>query len=841
MRRAIFIVWAALGLSAGCSSHVPAGPTAPVELANDQVSVTVTVAPFGLTVRNARGEVLVHSFGAATPGNDPSMSANLAVTHRAVTFKNHIIEGWDYQDATYDPFAEASHVTHEEHTATTAKLDVSQGAISGTVDVTLTGAEVAVDIRLAGPPNPIEGDEAIPGANVTSMAFTLPPDEHFFGLGERLVTVDHRGRKYESWTEEGGVGGGEHAPPGPSNPSPNGPQMTHKPIPFFLSSKGYALWMDTGYRTGTSFGAELPNAWRLYANEPALHLHLYVHDEPKDSIADFTAKTGRAHLPAEWIFGPRMRLDTNKQINGVPEILALRQQGVPCTAADDATHFLPIGSQVGREAELTKWTADLHAGGYKALAYYNAYVSVSDPRAAADVAEARKNGYFVKKPDGSELTVFLISAGAQTVATIDMTNPDAVKYYERILQRGLDLGYDGWMLDFGEYLPANARMFDGRTGWEMHNLFPVIYQKATSDYVRKVRGDDFMFFARAGYTGTQAVATVVWSGDPAASFDDAKGLPSVVRAGVNAGMSGLPFWGSDVSGYTCQNDPPADKEVFLRWAAFGALSPIMEYENACSGGMSAEKWNVWSDAETTKIFGDYTRLHTRLFPYLYAAAKEATLSGLPLMRHPFLVHPKSAEAYAVDLEYYLGPSLYVAPVVRRGATTRDVWLPPGRWVDWFSLEPLASGKVTRPAATFDTMPLFLKSGGMVPLLDPTIQTLVRTATDPTVVTLDSVKGVLDVRVALDASAKDSAIILNDGTSLRASLAPGALALPADITLAATDAELSTCASCGKIEALASGVQRVRISTSASTVAVGALTLSRPAGTQRIRWDVAALP
>ncbi|MEO6418510.1 MAG: TIM-barrel domain-containing protein, partial [Polyangiaceae bacterium] len=456
------------------------------------------------------------------------------------------------------------------------------------------------------------------------------------------------------------------------------------------------------------------------------------------------------------------------------------------------------------------------------------------------VAEARKGGYFIKRADGSELTVFMISAGGQTVATIDMTNPDAVKFYERLLQRALDIGYDGWMLDFGEYLPANTVMFDGRTGWEMHNIFPVIYQKATSDYLRKVRGDDFMFFARAAYTGSQAVSPVVWSGDPAASFDDSKGLPAQVRAGVNAGLSGIPFWGSDVSGYTCQNDPPADKEVFLRWAAFGALSPVMEVENACSGSMSGPKWNVWSDAETTKIYGDYARLHTRLFPYLYAAAKEATLTGIPVMRHPFLVHPKSPEAYAVDLDYYFGSSLYVAPVVRRGATTRDVWLPPGRWVDWFSLEPLASGKVTR-TVPLDVMPLFLKSGAIVPLLDPSIQTLVRTATDPTVVTLDSVKDVLDARAAIDLAARDAAITLTDGTSLAASLGAGALALPADLAVAATDAELSTCAACGKIDTLPSGVQRVRVSTSAPTIAVGGLTLSRPVGTQKIRWDVAVLP
>ena len=125
-------------------------------------------------------------------------------------------------------------------------------------------------------------------------------------------------------------------------------------------------------------------------------------------------------------------------------------------------------------------------------------------------------------------------------------------------------------------------MADGRTGWEAHNAFPVVYDTAVFDYLTQVRGDDFMFFARAGYAGIQAVAQVIWSGDPAASFDDEKGLPAQVRAGINAGLSGVPFWGSDISGYSCLNDPPPDKEVYLRWAAFGALSSDMHDENACA-------------------------------------------------------------------------------------------------------------------------------------------------------------------------------------------------------------------------------------------------------------------
>jgi alpha-D-xyloside xylohydrolase len=350
-----------------------------------------------------------------------------------------------------------------------------------------------------------------------------------------------------------------------------------------------------------------------------------------------------------------------------------------------------------------------------------------------------------------------------------------------------------------------------------------------------------MFFARAGYTGSQAYSPVIWSGDPAASFDDAKGLPANVRSGINAGLSGIPFWGSDISGYSCVNDPPADKEVYLRWAEFGALSTDMHDENACAGG-TQPKWTLWSDAETTTVYGDLARLHTRLYPYLYAAAKVATETGLPVMRHPMLVNPREPEAWKSEFDYWFGPALFVAPVVRRGAVTREVWLPPGRWIDWYSLEPLAGGaRVTRPAP-IAKLPLFLRSGGIVPLLDPRVQTLARaTATD--VVDLEDVTGIYDVRAAIDVTAGAGTITLTDGNKLDVALAAGAVTLPAGLAVATSEAELSTCAACGLIEPVA-GVQRVRISKllgGNDTTTAGALTLTYTGLGARIRWDVAVLP
>lgn len=811
-----------------------------VTIGSDAAKVTLQLDRFSLSIADGKGKVVLAGLDAPVAGDDGAYGGSVAATRHETTFRASLIEGWDHVDGKDAPWRVGLHVARADLSTDHASLDLfdpAEESVTIHLDVKVTGADVALEISVDGGPNQV------------GAAFRLPDDEHFFGLGERYVTVDHRGRRYQCWVEEGGIAVGEKAPPGPDNPGPNGPGMTHAPVPFVTSSKGWALWLDTTYRAGFALG-DTPGVQRFWAEAPRLRAHVFVHDDPKASLADFTAATGRYTLPAPWVFGPRRRVDHGAKIDGVDEFEALRLRKVPTTAVDDATHFLPNGSENEREAELRDWTTKLHALGFKAIAYYNAYVSVTSPKAKALVEYGRKNDLFVRlspAEGGGEFDTFMISGGGQQVATIDMSKPAAVEWYGTLMQKALDWGFDGWMLDFGEYLPQHAVLANGMTGWEAHNAFPLLYQKATTDYLRKVRGNDWMYFARAGWAGSQKYAPVIWSGDPAASFDDAKGLPSQVRAGVNAGLSGIPVWGSDIGGYSCNADPPGDKEVLLRWVEFGALSSDMHDENACAGAPvgTPPKWTIWRDSESTEVYGRYARLHTRLFPYLYAAAQQATVDGMPVMRHPFLVHPTEKDALAVDLEYYFGPSLYVAPVVRRGATSRTFWLPPGRWVDWWSLAEATGGaKVTRDAP-LDVLPLYLRSGGIVPMLDASIETLAP-ATRPEVVTLDKVEGALDVRAAIDAKTGKGSLTLVDGTrfSLERTGAD-AIVLPAGLT-PATEAELATCASCGRVDALPGGAVRVRWNSAAavaSDLSGGGLTLSHAAAPKaaRMRWDVVVLP
>ncbi len=827
-----------------------AGPESAVLTANG-ARVKLDLRRFRMQIETTAGKLLLDTLteDPKVEGDDVHAYGALATTHNETEIRATAIEGYDHLSSTESPWIHGWSVASAALTDASAKVDLFDArtpTVTLHLSIALSDREVKVDAtvddaRPAPPPN--ADPPANPPLNMVGQSFHLTPNEHFFGLGEREGSVDHRGRHYECWTEEGGLGGGESTPPGPTNPTPNGPGMTHLPIPFFISTLGYGLWLDTSYRTGFSLGADTEDAFRIYSNEAALHYRVLVHDDPMETIAHFTSLTGRPPLPAPWVFGPRRRVDMGTMVAGIPEADALRVHHVPTTMADDTTHFLPNAEQVGREAALSAWTTKLHNLGYKPIAYFNSYVSATLPNAAALLAYGRAHDLFVRLDDGSEFLTYMISGGGQEVATIDLTNPAGVTWFESLLKGALDLGYDGWMLDFGEYLPVRAKLHDGTSGYEAHNRFPVIYQKATFDYMKRVRGDDFMFFARSGYTGTQSFTPVVWSGDPSASFDDARGLPAQVRAGINAGISGIPFWGSDISGFTCLHDAPADKEVYLRWAEFGALSTDMHDENACAGAHpgSPPKWTLWSDTETTAVYGKYAQLHTRLFPYLYAAAKHATETGAPVMRHPILVHPGEAEALAVREDYYFGDALYVAPVVRRNDRTRDVWLPPGEWLDFWTLAPLHGGAHVTREAPLDTLPLFLRAGQLVTMLDPDVETLAA-APSADVVGMAERDGVLDVRALLvgdaDAATAKAQTALVDGTQLGIVRSGAVTDLSADVPLAASEGDLATCARCVRTDPAPGGGTRVRLSATGAATAAGiAITSARASSPVRVRWDV----
>ena len=825
------LVFGTVLASAACGDDDDGPP--PVDLGNGVVAVQVSLDPFVIRIRDANGNEVLRTLD----GGDGKPYGTPAATRDDGADNVKGIPGWDGYSPEEAPWTHGGGGAIVSRTEAAASFLLHAGAGVIHVDITLEGSKVSIRTQ---------ADVPDASWNKTTLSFALRPDEHFFGLGERFASVDHRGLSLYSWPEEGALGKGEGTPRGDDNPFPNGPSMTYFPVPFFLSSAGYAVQLATTYRTETHFGSERPDAWRAAVNATALTTVVYVHDDPRASLDDFTRETGRPMVPATWTFGPVWRAGNDDRVGADFEWKALRDKKVPTTTLDDNVHFLPARSETGREDTLKQWTALAHSWGYKVVAYNNPHVALGNDRAKADADEGRARGYFALTPEGQVAETAFISGEPLTLATIDLTKPEAVAWFQSILKRSLDLGYDGWMHDFGEYVRRPWKFADGRDGAAVHNEFPVLSAKAAHDLAVAERGNDFLFYVRSGYTGTTQYVPAVWSGDPEATFDETQGIPAMLRGGLNLGMSGVALWGSDVTGFKCITEFPHDKEMFLRWAALGAASPFMLEENACANPLgSRTKWKLWNDDETIAVYGAMARLHTRLAPYFDVLAREAHATGIPIMRHPFLLHPHEPEAWATESSYYLGASLWASPVVARYATTKETWLPPGRWVDLTDLAAYDGGRRVTVAAPIDKLPLFLADGGIVPWLDASIETLAP-STEPSVVTPAAVRDRLDVTVALSVG-KEARITLADGTVLvaRRTTNRGAASGLADVP----PASLPMCESLPEIAGCKSarsegGVDRLGITTplaSSSHIVEDDVELDvTGAVPRRVRWDVMRL-
>ncbi len=789
----------------GCGSHDCGEGVSVAQLTLSSADMTVDVATnqYALTVHDANGTLVLDG-------------GTLGWTSGSFGITKALYNGYLFDDPELDPYREDLRVIAATQTDT--ELDVVLSGSDGTcIHVSHVVRDGALRVEAS-----IDGT-MVPRA--WEIGFASPADEAFLGLGERYDMIDHRGLAVYNWPEEGGLTMGEDVPPSADNPSPNGGTMTYYPVPFLLSTAGYGFWLDTTYFNQFELASERPDAWRAWEVGPTLAFEIYVPHTadarpwPIQVIDTFTATTGRPMIPPDWSFGPRRRINRQTIIDGVPEIQAMRDQGLALTSVDDTLHFLPDGNDIGNEDVLRAWVQSATALGYKMIGYFNPYFS-SDPTSplASVTAMGVANDYFLKAADGSDGTVTLISGATLTVYTMDPTNPAAVTFFTDQFKRALDLGYAGWMYDFGEYVQGTWTASDGETGISFHDAFPVLYDKAAHDALEAVRPGDWYYFSRSGYTGSQQYAPMTWSGDPDASFGQAEGLPAQVRAAITLSMSGVAHVGSDIGGFKCQHNGPdtANGELLARWIEVGSMSSDMHDEDACSGG--GTKATIWSSPDAQTAWRTYGKLHTRLGPYMSALAAQAHVTGTPLVISPWLLHPERRDLAPKGDAFYFGPSLYVAPVVTRGATSVTVALPPGELVDWRDGTLYDGGTTQTLPAPLTELPLLLVDGSLIPLLDPTIDTLA-VETSATVIGPTDVADVYDVVGALSHTTGRATFTLADGGTLDATY----------------DGSPIACATC-TVTVLGPRVQRVQVEAMADVTA-GGLSLHSSGVARSLRWDL----
>ena len=532
-----------------------------------------------------------------------------------------------------------------------------------------------------------------PARRVRSVVETLllDPEDHFYGGGERFGRLDLVGRSVRIWNR---------------NPYGARSELAYKNLPVIVGSRGYGLFVDVPTAVDFHLGSRSNRAYTVAADGDELDYYL-IAGTPKEIVTAYTELTGRPAVPPEWAFGlwASTCFVQFTEASVLEVARRLRAEGIPCDVFhldsfwQRAYMWCDFEWDTARIPDPRRLLAELHREGFHNCLWINPYVSLQ----SALYKEGAAQGYFLRRPDGSVYQPIVWSQrterGMGLCAIVDFTNPAAAAWYRAKLTEQLELGADSFKPDFAEEIPADAVFANGLTGAEMHNPYPLLFQKEVFDATR-ARADRVVAWSRSAAPGVQRYPGH-WSGDPECTFLD---LANTLRGGLAASLSGLAYWSHDMGGFWGDPTP----ELFVRWSQCGFLSALSRFH----GATPREPWLY--GAEALRIFRQYARLRSRLVPYLLSYGWEAAAEGVPLMRPMVMEFPDDPAGYAFDLQYCLGRELLVSPVVRADGMV-TTYLPRGKWTDWWTGAVHEGPTTISRQVPLEELPLYVRDESLVVL------------------------------------------------------------------------------------------------------------------------------
>jgi alpha-D-xyloside xylohydrolase len=477
-----------------------------------------------------------------------------------------------------------------------------------------------------------------------SAAFALSPNEKIFGCGESYQEFNKRGQRVVLSADD-------------ANGIQN--ETMYKPIPFFMSNRGYGMFMHTSTPITCDFGKYFSGVNSLMIGDDELDLFIFL-GEPKDILDEYTNLTGKAPMPPLWSFGLWMsRITYDKQDDGYRVTGLLRKNKLPADVLHFDTGWFGVDWRCdykfssARFGDPTKMIADLKKDGMHISLWQLPYFTP-------------KNDYFKELVDNN----LVVKNGKGNIpyedAVLDFSNPATVKWYQEKLGNLLKMGVGAIKVDFGEAAPHNGLYYSGRTGFYEHNLYPLRYNKAVAEITNQVQGQGIIW-ARSAWAGSQRYP-LHWGGDPANTNTS---MAAALRGGLSFGLSGFSFWSHDIGGFV-QAKPVG---VYKRWTPFGMLTS----HTRCHGVPPTEPWEYGQ--EFMDGFRKADEMRYKLMPYIFAQSKQCSEKGLPMVRALFIEYPNDPGAWLVDNEYLFGSDMLVAPLFEE-VTERDVYLPVGQWIDY---------------------------------------------------------------------------------------------------------------------------------------------------------------
>lgn len=525
-----------------------------------------------------------------------------------------------------------------------------------------------------------------------TLSFECKADECFAGTGERFTKMDLSGHTFFLKNQDG---------QGVNN------RRTYKNIPFYLSSRMYGTFYHTCAHSKLSLAHVSTRSVEFLSDQAMIDAFIIAGDTVEEILRGYRDLTGYPSMPPLWSFGIWMSRMTYFSADEVDEICdRLRAEHYPC----DVIH---LDTGWFRTDWLCEWKFNekrfpdpkgfihsLKDKGFRVSLWQLPYVAED----AEQIDEARENDYIapLTKQQASEGSNF---SALDYAGTIDFTYPKATEWYKGLLKNLLDMGVVCIKTDFGENIHMDAK-YKGMSPELLNNLYALLYQKAAYEVTKEVTGDGIVW-ARAAWAGCQRYP-LHWGGDSCSSWD---GMAGSLKGGLHFGLSGFAFWSHDVPGFhTLPNfmNSIVDDKVYMRWTQFGVFSSHMRYH----GTNKREPWFYPAIAPMVK---KWWKLRYKLLPYIYEQSKKATHSGYAVLRALIFEHPADKMCWHIDDEYYFGDDFLVAPVMN-SEDCRDVYLPEGEWVNFFTGERIRGGQWLKGVKVpLDEMPVYVREGAVIPV------------------------------------------------------------------------------------------------------------------------------
>lgn len=537
---------------------------------------------------------------------------------------------------------------------------------------------------------------------------TLFPEDHFFGFGERMDFLDQRGKRVYLNCE---LGKG----PRPAVGGKDILRANYCPVPFYMSTRGYAVFLNAAYPTEWDMGWSNRHQFSYGTNGgEGLDYYFIYGPDMYSMLATYNELTGRNPMLPKTAYGLHVGTYSggtwkNEQHTSdkypVELCRRLRSEGVPFDLLWLDSTWRYFNSTFGNGGASFEWRNTFKNPQAMIDSIYGMNVNMI----GLHIRSILDNGTQISLLDSARQLGTVLHPEANVNGIVNFFDEKAVDWWwENAVMRIASMGIKFVKTDCGGVLrfPDTAKPVNGFQPAELHNLFPIAYAKAP--YLKfqehnKMRG---LNHTREGYAGVQRYP-FIWAGDWGSEW---QWFEPVIRGGLNIAMSGIGYWSHCMGGF--EQYSPHDTDLYNRWVQFGMLSPV-----AILFGMDHPRYHEpWTyGEEALKNFIKYDSLRYSLLPYMYSNAFRLYRDNRPIMTALVMDYPQDENVYQICDQYMFGPSMMVCPVTTKGALSRPVYFPGGTWYDFWTGEKIEGRQYKSFLTPPDMMPIFIKAGAIIPM------------------------------------------------------------------------------------------------------------------------------